>query len=221
MTTVRIKRINKMSPFFFSFIFYPCLFDPFFFFFFLYFNQDLLLKFIISQTQLKIGVATSNFLHNKHTQLKNWGRYSQFSTPTTEKLGSLLPNFLHKQHTTEKLGSPLPIFYTTTQHNLLGSPLPIFYTKHTQQLKIGVTTPNFLHNNTTQLVGVTTPNFLHKNTHTQQLKIGVTTPNFLHNQHNTTEVKNCLKTLSLKKIPSFIFLIMIINFSLFFFLLLF
>jgi hypothetical protein len=29
-------------------------------------------------------------------------------------------------------------------------------------LKIGVTTPNFLHNNTTQLVGVTTPNFLHK-----------------------------------------------------------
>jgi hypothetical protein len=34
MTTVRIKRINKMSPFFFSFIFYPCLFDPFFFFFF-------------------------------------------------------------------------------------------------------------------------------------------------------------------------------------------
>jgi len=74
-----------------------------------------------------LGFITSQFSIKYFIYHYNWGHHSQFSTQqhTTEKWGH------HSQfstQTTEKLGSLLPIFYTTT-HNL----------------KNGVTTPNFLY----------------------------------------------------------------------------
>jgi hypothetical protein len=89
---------------------------------------------IIPRVFTIIGAVTPNFLHQ---QLKNWG------VP--------LPNFLHNNW---KIGVyHFPIFYTTTTEKL-GSPLPIFYTnQHTTNWKIGVITSNFsTQHNTNQIL---------------------------------------------------------------------
>jgi len=76
-------------------------------------------NFLHNNTQLKNGVTTPNFLHK---QLKNWGRYSQFST---------------QQHTTWKMGSPLPIFFIILKIKIHILYLYFYY-------KIGNITSNFI-----------------------------------------------------------------------------
>ena len=80
---------------------------------------SLLPIFLHNNTQLKNGVTTPNFLHK---QLKNWGRYSQFST---------------QQHQPNFIGASLPIFFIILKIKIhilylyfiikLGTSLPILY----------------------------------------------------------------------------------------------